>query len=101
MDYCKVVAIISGADYHQLSDSLAEFDLPGVTVSPVQGFGDDADDLAPDGFSNNLKIEIYTSCEQAEEIAEVLADRALELTDGGGVVAIEPVLALYNVQKLD
>jgi len=49
---------------------------------------------------DNMKIEIYTGAEQAKEIAESLSLLANEMTEGGGVVAIEPVADLFNVKKL-
>jgi len=48
-----------------------------------------------------MKIEIYTTTEQAEIIAVELAALAGNLTQGGGVIAIEPVHRLMNVGKLD
>lgn len=100
MKFSKVVAIINITDYGQISGSLAHLDLPGVTVSPVHGFGDYVNEYAPHGFSDNLKIEIFTTAKQAEEIALVLKNKANEMTDGGGVIAIEPLSQLYNVNKL-
>ena len=67
----------------------------------VKGFGDYVNNFSPFGFSDNMKIEIYTAEEQAETIAAELASLADQLTEGGGVVAIEPVLKLLNVRKLD
>jgi nitrogen regulatory protein PII len=101
MKFCKVVAIINITDFGQIRASLDAFDLPGVTVSPVKGFGDYVNEYAQYGFSDNLKIEIYTTEKQAEEIARVLKDKANEMTEGGGMVAIEPVTSLINVRKLN
>lgn len=47
-----------------------------------------------------MKIEIYTLTEQAAEIARVLSGLANDMTEGGGIVAIEPVAELFNVKKL-
>lgn len=100
MKYSKVTAIINCTDYSQIKDSLAHLNLPGVSVSPVQGYGDYFNEYSENGFSSNLKIEIYTTIEQAQEIANILSDRANEMTDGGGMVSIESVTSLLNVRKL-
>lgn len=100
MKYCKVVAIISITDYGLISDAISRLAVPGVTVNMVKGYGDYVNEFRPFGFSENMKIEIYTSEEKSEEIAEVLSNLANELTDGGGIVAIEPVSKLMNVRKL-
>lgn len=100
MSYSKVVAIISVTDYALLSDALQKHNVPGVTVSMVKGFGDYVNEFDPHGFSDNMKIEVYTDSRQAEQLAADLAVLANELTDGGGVVAIEPLSILLNVKKL-
>jgi nitrogen regulatory protein PII len=101
MDYCKVVAILNITDYRLISPAIHKLDLPGVTISMVKGFGDYINQFNEFGFSDNMKIEIYTSTEQAEIVADTLASMANEMTEGGGVVAIEPVNKLLNVRKLD
>lgn len=88
-------------DYALISDDLMALDIPGVSVTRVLGFGDYVNEFAEFGFSENMKIEIYTTTRQAREIARVLAQRGNEMTEGGGVVAIEPVTELLNVKKLD
>lgn len=101
MKYSKVTAIFNMTDYALISDDLTALDIPGVSVTKVEGFGDYVNEFAEHGFSENMKIEIYTTAEQAQDVAHLLAQRANEMTEGGGVVAIEPVTELFNVKKLD
>lgn len=100
MKYCKVVAIMNITDYDVLHVPIQQMDVPGVTVSMVKGFGDYVNSFNPHGFSDNMKVEIYTTSEQAEAIAVELSSLGDKLTEGGGVVAIEPVQELMNVRKL-
>lgn len=100
MNYSKVVAILNITDYGLISNELTAMNIPGVTISKVQGFGDYVNEYAPFGFSDNMKIEIYTNSKQAEEIAQLLSELASELTEGGGLIAIEPLSNLLNVRKL-
>lgn len=101
MNYCKVVAILNITDFGLISTSIQKLDVPGVTVSSVKGFGDYINEFNEFGFSDNLKIEVYTSAEQAEIVADTLSRIGNEMTEGGGVVAIEPVDKLLNVRKLE
>ena len=101
MTYCKVVAIMNVTDYSVLHEPIQRLDVPGVTVSMVKGFGDYVNNFDPFGFSDNMKLEIYATQEQAETIAQELSSLADQLTEGGGVVAIEPVACLMNVRKLE
>ena len=101
MNYCKVVAIMNITDYSLVSTAIHKLDVPGVTVSMVKGFGDCINEFHPFGFSENMKIEIYTSEPHAEKVADTLSTLANDMTEGGGVIAIEPVNQLRNVRKLD
>jgi len=100
MSYSKVVAIMHISNYELISDELKKLNIPGISVSGVQGYGDYYNEYNQNGFSDSMKIEIYTFSEQAEEIAKALSAIANEMTEGGGVVAIEPISNLLNVKKL-
>ncbi len=101
MNYCKVVAILNMTDFGLINTSIQKLGIPGVTVSVVKGFGDYINEFNEFGFSDNMKIEVYTSAEQAEIVADTLSRIGNEMTEGGGVVAIEPVDKLLNVRKLE
>ena len=101
MNYCKVVAILNITDYGLISTEIQKLDVPGVTVSMVKGYGDYINEFHPFGFSENMKVEVYTSENNAQKIATTLATLANDMTEGGGVVAIEPINSLLNVRKLD
>ena len=101
MKYCKVVAIMNITDYNALNVPIQQLDVPGITVSMVKGFGDYVNNFSPFGFSDNMKVEIYTTTEKAETIASELSSLADQLTEGGCVIAIEQVHQLMNVRKLD
>lgn len=101
MWYSKVVMILNISDYELISDEINKLNIPGMSVGTVKGFGDYVNEFNPQGLSESLKIEIYTSSEQSEKVATVLSDLANNMTQGGGVVAIEPVSKLMNVKKLE
>ena len=101
MNFCKVVAILNITDYGLINAAIQQHNVPGVTVSMVKGFGDYVNEFHPFGFSENMKVEIYTEEKQAEQLAESLSELANRLTDGGGIVVIEPVAMLYNMHKFD
>ncbi len=100
MIYNKVVMIMNITDYQLISDEIKNLKIPGVTVSKVEGFGDYINEFNNQGLCDSLKIEIYTHAQQAEKIASNLSLLAINMTEGGGLVAIEPVLNLMNVKKL-
>ena len=100
MWYSKVVMIMNITDYALISDAIKGLGVPGISISKVQGFGDYINDFRQEGLSDSLKIEIYTSSEQADDIASSLATLATSMTEGGGIVAIEPVSKIMNAKKI-
>jgi nitrogen regulatory protein PII len=88
-------------DYELISDEINKLNVPGITISQVLGFGDYLNEYSPQGLCDSLKVEIYTSSEQADGIASALSKMATNMTEGGGVVAIEPVTKLLNVKKIE
>ncbi len=101
MLFSKVVMIMNITDYELISDEINQLNVPGITISRVQGFGDHLNAYSPQGLCESLKIEIYTSSEQADGIAIRLFKLATSMTEGGGLVAIEPVSNLLNVKKIE
>ncbi len=101
MGFNKVVLIINITDYELISDEINKLNVPGITINNVQGFGDYWNEYSPKDLCDSLKVEIYTSSEQADGIAVALSKLASNMTEGGGVVVIEPVSKLYNVKKIE
>lgn len=100
MLFSKVVMIINITDYELISNDIHKLNVPGITISKVQGFGDYMNQYNAHGLCDSLKVEIYTSSEQADDIAKALSKLATNMTEGGGLVAIEPVTKLMNVKKI-
>jgi len=100
MVYSKVILIINITDYKLISDVIDKLNVPGITISRVQGFGDYLNEYSPQGLCDSLKVEIYSTSEQADTIAAALSKMAKNMTEGGGLVAIEPVSELLNVKKI-
>lgn len=74
MQYSKVVMVLNVSDYGLLGGALKKLNIPGVSISKVQGFGDYVNEYNEHGLSDSLKLEIYTGSEQAEEISLVLSN---------------------------
>ena len=98
MNYSKVVLILGVDDYSLLGEALEKLSIPGVSVSKLRGYGKYFNEYSSTGLSDSIKVETYCESSQAESIAEALAQLAAELTETGGIVAIEPVSRLYNLR---
>lgn len=100
MSYSKVTAIMDLDDFSPLENALKTLSIPGLSISRVRGFGDYVNYYQKSGLSDSVKVEIYATSEQAEKIALQLSQLGESMTEGGGLVAIEPVSKLMNVKKL-
>ncbi len=100
MLFSKVVMIMNISDYALIGEEIKNLNVPGMSVSKVQGYGDYVNEFNSFGLCDSLKVEIYTDSIQADIIAAKLSRLANDMTEGGGVIAVEPVAALMNVNKL-
>lgn len=98
--YKKVVMILNVSDYSLIAEDVNRLNIPGISVSKVEGYGSYINEFNDYGLCESLKVEVYTTVDEAQRIAEVFAELAKRMTEGGGVVAIEPVSSLLNNKKL-
>lgn len=66
--------IMNITDYELISKEINQLNIPGISVTKVQGLGDYFNEYSPQTLCKSLKIEIYTSSEQADDIANFLRD---------------------------
>jgi len=98
--YNKVIMILNISDFGLIAKEVNSLNIPGITVSKVEGYGNYINEFNDYGLCESLKVEVYTSADQAQDIADVFSELAKRMTEGGGVVAIEPVSSLLNNKKL-
>ncbi len=98
--YSKVIMILNISDYDLIAEEVQNLNISGVSVSKVQGYGSYINEFNDYGLCDSLKVEVYTSADEAQRIAEFFSQLARKMTEGGGVVAIEPVTSLLNNKKL-
>ncbi len=98
MEFAKLTAIVRPECLERVQERLQSLGVPGMTVSQVRGFGDYADLYRSDWMVSHVKIEIYAPAGEAEALAEQLMDAAHTGLEGDGLVAIEPVSAIYHIR---
>lgn len=96
----KVVMILNISDFGLIAGEVNSLNIPGITVSKVEGYGSYINEFSDYGLCESLKVEVYTNAEEAQRIADIFSEMAKRMTEGGGIVAIEPVSALLNNKKL-
>jgi len=93
----KIIAIIDELQLPVVEKALSDHGITGFTVHPVKGRGHYANLFSEDGLVNHQQIEVYTSDQYAEKIAELIVDTACLDGAGQGIVAINTVDKLYGV----
>ncbi len=101
MELRKVTAIIRKDALKAVERALQDMGVEGVSVTQVKGYGEYADTYSDDWLVNHARMEIFTSEDKAELIAEAIMAVAHTGCAGDGVVAILPVLKLYRIRTRD
>ncbi|MFQ5487353.1 MAG: P-II family nitrogen regulator [Gammaproteobacteria bacterium] len=98
MELRKVTAIIRKDALKAVEQILQDMGVTGISVTQVKGYGEYADTYTKDWLVSHARIEIFTSEEQAELIAEAIMGAAHTGGPGDGIVAILPVEKLYRIR---
>lgn len=99
MKFRKVTAIIQMMVLERVEQALREAGVKGVSVTKVKGYGEYSNFYAQDRMVGHARIEIFTSAEEAGQIADILIDAAHTGTPGDGIVAILPVEHLLRIRS--
>ncbi len=94
----KVTAIIRKDALKPVEQTLQDMGVTGISVTQVKGYGEYADTYTKDWLVSHARIEVFTSEEQAEHIAEAIMGAAHTGDAGDGIVAILPVEKLYRIR---
>lgn len=93
-----VVAIVRESKIKSIVSKLYENNVPGVTVTPVRGYGEHANYYAQDITEENVKVEVFIAEKYAQHVANIIMHAAHTGMDGDGVIAIMPVNDMYLIR---
>ena len=98
MRFARITAIVRSSVLEEVEKALHDAGVPGMSVSHVKGYGEYADFFRGDWMLTQARIEVYSSAARAEEIAGIIVEAAHTGVEGDGLVAVEPVSAIYHVR---
>jgi len=98
MSFVKVVAIIRPDVLDHVEAALKEANVPGVSITHVEGYGEYANFFRKDRMVQHIQVEVFISEKRATEIAESIMNSAHTGTDGDGIVAVIPVNSVYHIR---
>jgi nitrogen regulatory protein P-II 1 len=96
----KVTAIIRTHKLGEVEARLKEIGVKGMTTSQVLGFGEETetDFFNPNKLERHLKLEIWTTEEKAQQVANAIIEIAHVGIAGDGMVSISPVDEVFRIR---
>jgi len=98
VEYKKVSAIINPLMLEKVDTALRDMHVPGMTVTPVKGYGEYHNFYQADMMCKHASIEIFCQASEAEAIARCIVDAAHIGQPGDGIVAITSVDQIFCVR---
>lgn len=71
--------------------------VPGMTIDNVKGFGEHANYFSSDLLRSNVRIEVYIGKDRCDEICEAIKCFATESHTSAGILVIEPIDRLIDL----
>ncbi|MGD8559963.1 MAG: P-II family nitrogen regulator [Gammaproteobacteria bacterium] len=93
-----IVAVVRESKVKSIVSKLYENDVPGVTVTPVRGYGEHANIYQQDITEDNVKVEVFIAEKYAQHVANLIMHSAHTGMDGDGVIAVMPVNDMYHIR---
>lgn len=93
-----VVAIVRESRVKSVISKLYENSIPGVTISPVRGYGEHVNVYSQDITEENVRVEVFVAETFAQYVTELIMQAANTGLQGDGIVAILPVSSMHQTK---
>ncbi|WP_455375991.1 P-II family nitrogen regulator [Kaarinaea lacus] len=93
-----VVAIVRESRIKSVVSKLYENSIPGVTISPVRGYGEHVNVYSQDITEGSVRVEVFVAETFAQLVVEIIMSAAQTGLQGDGVVAVLPVSSMYQTK---
>lgn len=100
MAYQHIVAVVRNDTIDQLLRDLKDYGVPGVSLTPVSGFGEYANPFSGRGLVTSTRVELFIGNEHVDNIVGVIMDACHTGLMGDGVVAVMPVNDLQRIRAV-
>ena len=91
-----VVAVVRESQVRNVISKLYENSIPGVTVTPVRGYGEHVNVYSSDITEDNVRVEVFVAEPYAEHVVQMIMKAAHTGLEGDGIVAVLPVSSMYQ-----
>lgn len=93
-----ITAIIRGSELGRVETQLKNLLVPGITVSKVKGYGEQADLYSNDWTVAHVRLEIVIDADRAPEVMNSILNAAHTGLAGDGIVFVQPLETVYRVR---
>lgn len=93
-----VVAIIREVQVRNVVSKLYENNVPGVSVSPVRGYGEHVNVFSQDLTEDSVRVEVFVSDQSTRRVVDIIMQAANTGMEGDGIVAVVPVNEVYQIR---
>jgi len=97
-EYRKIVAIVRRSTLPAVEARLIQEQAPGITVSPVKGYGEYANFFSRDLLVPHVRIEIFATREAVDRLVAAILETAHTGEEGDGFVAVVPVVNVVRIR---
>lgn len=98
MEYRTIVAIVRRSALPAVEARLLQEQAPGITVSPVKGYGEYANYFCRDLLVPHVRIEIFATGETVDRLVAAIVEAAHTGGEGDGFVGVLPVLNVVRIR---
>jgi len=95
---CKIVAVIRRQRLQAVEERLLRERVPGITVSPVKGYGEYADYFSINLLVPHVRLEIFTTEDAVERLVSAIVEAAHTGEKGDGFVGVVPVSRITRIR---
>ena len=97
MEIKRITAIVPEELIGVCERCLRKCGVPGMTIEKVRGFGEHANYFSSDLLMSNIQVIVYVSEQKAPAVVDALKAFALEKHTPAGILAVESIERLVNL----
>jgi len=97
MNIKRITTIVPTEYLDKFERCLRTVGVPGMTIDNVKGFGEHANYFSTDLLRSNVRIEVYVGEDRCDEICEAIKCFATASHASAGILVIEPIDRLINL----
>lgn len=95
----RLTAIVPEELIENFERRLRKCGIPGMTIDKVRGFGEHANYFSTDLLKSNIRVVVFVSDERAVAVVEALKSFALEEHTPSGILAVESIERLIDLNS--